>query len=116
MTPKNLFILIALIDSVGQRYKKSAKLKKFRGLFLSIAFFTLLFIALKDRADGLLREFLGKETDEPNHWETTHHGDGTAVDRIDGIADKHVHHRESHTPDEAQTKQAQTEAVVTPRQ
>ena len=86
---------------MGQRYKKSAKLKKFRGLFLSKPLFTLLFIAFENGVDGLLGEFLGDETDEPDDRETAHHGDGTTVDRIDGIADEHVHHRKSHTPDKA---------------
>ena len=41
-----------------------------------------LLITLKNGIDRLLGKLLGQEADNPYHWESTHHGDSTAVDGV----------------------------------
>ena len=52
--------------------------------FIRVVNQTLLFVVLEDAVDG-----------------AANHGDGTTVDRVDGIADEHVDYGKTHTPDEA---------------
>ena len=59
-----------------------------------------LLITLENRVYGLLWHLLRQQTDDPHHWEATHHSDGTTVDRIDGVASQHIDDGETHTPDE----------------
>ena len=72
----------------------------------------LFVVAVEDAAYNLSRQFLADETYDQYNGEAANHGDGTAVDGVDGITQKHVDNRQSYT----QMKHAQTEVVVTPRQ
>ena len=46
-------------------------------------------------------EFLGHKADDEDNGEAADHGDGTTINRIDGVAHEHVDHREADAPDEA---------------
>ena len=61
----------------------------------------MLFVALPDAVQLCLWQLLGEEADKQHNGEAAYHGDGTAINRVDGVAHKHVDHGEADTPDEA---------------
>jgi len=63
---------------------KGATYYRVAPFFIRVVNQTLLFVALEDAVDG-----------------AANHGDGTTVDRVDGIANEHVDYSKTHTLDEA---------------
>ena len=82
-----------------------AKLQKIRETHNSFAENLLimlerLFVALENTVDRLLGQFLRQQTDKPHNGEAADHRDGTTVDGVDGVAQKHVDNSETNAPDE----------------
>ena len=38
------------------------------------------------------RQLLGEEAYQQHYWESSQHGNGTAIDGIDGVTQQHIHH------------------------
>ena len=62
---------------------------------------SFLFIALEHLLDVALLEFRAEEAGNPNYREASYHSEGTAVNRVDGVAHEHVDDSNAHTPGEA---------------
>ena len=61
----------------------------------------LLVVTGEDAVNGLLGQFLRQQADKYDDREAANHGDGTAVDGVDGVAQQHVDDRKADTPHEA---------------
>ena len=62
---------------------------------------SFLFIALEHLLDVALLEFRAEEAGNPNYREASYHSEGTAVNRVDGVAHEHVDDRQAYAPNEA---------------
>ena len=58
-------------------------------------------VALKHALYFLSFHLSCEEADEPDHGEAAQHGNGTAVDGVDWIAEQHVNDRQAYAPNEA---------------
>ena len=45
-------------------------------------------------------ELAREQADEPDDGEAAEHGDGTAVDGVNGVAENHIDNGEAHAPGE----------------
>ena len=85
---------------MGAKIQKFRETRKCFAENLQLDYREVLFVTLENAVDRLLRKLLREEADKPADGETAHHGDGSTVDGIDGIAHKHIDNRKTYTPDE----------------